>query len=215
MWKRLNLAVALAAFSPLALLLLGCGGGSGGDGTPQPGSLTIVSTPTLDGPVGSSLSLGTEPSQRPEVGDIAGGEYVHGLFSFDLGQIPAGAQVVSATMQLTSTSTTGDPAQALGGTMVIDHMNYGDSFPRELNDITDIPESGVALWDDVTAVGARAFNVTSQVTNDQIAGRSRSQFRMRGLISTNADGSVDLVSFAGGEDQNGNAPTLTIVFQTN
>jgi hypothetical protein len=199
----------------LALSLVACGGGGGGDGTPQQGSLTIASTPTLDGPVGSSLSLGTDPSQRPDVGDVAGGEFVHGLFSFDLGQIPAGAQIVSASMQLTSTSTTGNPASMMGGTMVIDHLSYGDSFPSELNDITVIHQSGVALWDDVTTVGPRAFNVTSQVQNDQTAGRTRSQFRMRGLVSTNADSSIDLVTFSGGEDLNGNEPILTIAFQTN
>ena len=115
------------------------------------------------------------------MGDVAGGDFVHGLFSFDLGQIPAGAQIVSASMQLTSTSTTGNPAPMMGGTMVIDHLSYGATFPSELNDITTIHQSGVALWDDVTTVGTRAFNVTSQVQNDVIGGRVRSQFRMRGL----------------------------------
>ncbi len=198
----------------LAFSLGACGGGGGGDGTPQPGSLAIPSTPTLDGPVGSSLALGTDSSQRPDVGDVAGGDFVHGLFSFDLGQIPPGAQIISATMQLTSTSTTGNPTLAMGGTMVIDHLSYGATFPSQLNEITTIHQSGVALWDNVTTVGTRAFNVTSQVQNDVIGGRVRSQFRMRGLNSTNGDNSVDLVSFAASEDQNGNAPVLTVAFST-
>jgi hypothetical protein len=195
------------------LLCVGCGGGGGdGDGTPT-SPLIITSTPTLDGPVGSSLSLGTDSSQRPDVGDIAGGEFVHSLFSFDISQLPAGAVIVSASMELTSTSTTGSP-ELLGGTMVIDHLEYGNSFPSQLNDITIIHQSGVALWDDVRTVGTRAFNVTSQVTSDQTAGRPRSQFRVRGLLTTNGDSSVDLLTFAGGESQLGNEPILTIAFQT-
>ena len=176
--------------------------------------MAILSTPDLDGPVGSVATLGTDSSQRPDVGDTAGSEHVHGLFSFDIGTIPAGAEIVSATMELTSIGTTGNPAQMMGGAMAIDHLRYANTFPTVLNDIVFIIQSGIALWDDIPALGARTIDVTNRVKIDRLAGRSRSQFRIRGLVSTDGDNQTDLVTFAGGEDQNGDAPILTVLFET-
>ena len=186
--------------------LLACGGG-GAAGPAALGDIVILSTPDLDGPV-SNPALGTASNQRPDVGQ-AGPDPVHGLFSFDLGQVPTGGFIVSATLKLSSIGITGNPAQRLGGMLVIDQLNYGAVFPSELDEITDIPQSGVALWDDITMLGPRTFDVTEQVRADRADGRTRSQYQVRGLIRSDG-AAIDLVTLAGAENQNGDEPILTI-----
>ena len=200
----LSTALALTA----SFSLLACGGG-GGAGPSQLGDIVILSTPDLDGPV-SNEAVGTAADQRPEVGQ-AGSDPVHGLFSFDLGQVPTGGFIVSATLKLSSIGITGSPGPRLGGMLVIDQLNYGAVFPTELDLITDIPQSGVALWDDITTLGPRTFDVTEQVRADRANGRTRSQYQVRGLIRSDG-AAIDLVTLAGAENRNGDEPVLTIRF---
>ena len=65
-------------------------------------------------------------------------------------------------------------------------------------------------------MGPRTFDVTAQVKIDHLAGRGRSQFRLRAPVDTDNDNQGDFVTFAGGEDPRiDDRPILKVVFETN
>lgn len=183
----------------LVPLLAACGGGGGGDDEEDAGgvlTLAIESTAALDGGItfngNASVNFGSSAS-TPLVGDGAfqagGGTLIYnGLWSFDLSGLPAGALVQSATLQLYQASSSGDPIDAFALAR-LDHVNFGGVFPttNSVNALT----LDFAQIADLNTNGAKQVDATTEVAADLLAGRTRSQFRMRMAIQTDNDGQSD------------------------
>lgn len=214
---------ALLLLPLFALLAVACGGGGGGDDN-QVQQLTLTSTANLDGAVvfnnvgstntGSSIFI-------PEVGDgifVASGGTLqrHGLWSFDISGLPAGATITGATLRLFQSGQAGNPDTAFVLAR-LDHVNYGAVFPTTFN-------AFVVLAADIDQVqnlnnpgGATNLDVATAVQADVGAARPRSQFRLRPAISTNNDAQADTAVFTDAENTANPAqlPMLIIEFTTN
>lgn len=215
-WILRRLApIALAG----ALLAAAACGGGGGDDNPGPTQLSIVSTPELDGTVSAG---GAAPASRsdlqPGVGDGifvvgSGTPQFQSFYSFDLSFVPAGGTVTSAVLSLFLRQTAGDP----DGMMVLirlDHVRFDDVFPA--TPLTpQVLEANFDQIDPTDVVGRRLIDVTAQVQADLDAGRTRSQFRLRGAITTNNDAVADVAFFTDGEDSQGSGelPFLDLVVE--
>lgn len=197
------LSTALAVLAPLGLV--GCGGGSGGAG---PVTIGILSTPALDGYV---LASGTVFNAQTllAAGDTASGEMARFFVSFPLGAIPPGAQIQSASLEMTQSNVQGTPYTDLGF-LVIDHMDYGASL--------DAPDFGLgalspafAVFSSTTALGLRTLDVTPQLEADIAALRTRSQYRCRFGADTDGNPDDDYVHFNANE-AGSEIPVLVVTY---
>src|SRR5688572_18138997 len=119
-----SLAAALALCASTVAVSCG-GGGGGGSGD----TLSIPATTALSGSV-DSLALYITPGGRPIVGDFftaaTGDEWgVRGFLSFDISSIPPTAVVVSATVRMTFSSSSGNGGATLDR-LLMDQVVYGD-----------------------------------------------------------------------------------------
>lgn len=223
--------LALAALLGSSLALAGCGGGGaegGDDGNeedpiiedpivpPVQTEYTIASTPELDGSARQNgVSNEGRSDVEPWVGDgpfvIGSGSNVFASFySFDLSSLPAGARIRSATMSLYNRAILGDP-QGMNVLVRVDHVRFGVIFPNApLGGTTE--QFNFAQLTDLNQLGRKNVDVTAQVQADLDAGRTRSQYRLRGAISTNNDPVADVMRLTDGEDSagTGELPLLII-----
>jgi hypothetical protein len=136
-----------------------------------------------------------------------------GFVSFDLSEVPAGADIQSANLRLYQTDTDGNP-YAVGGALKIDHLNYGDSLDNSdyssaaiLSSFATLTTNNVVEWKDA--------DVTSQVKDDIATGRSRSQFRIHFTTEVKGgDVTGDFAYFESAENDEGtgNTPQLVIKY---
>lgn len=207
---------ALVAMTGASLLLAGCGGGGGGDDEEQQLQLTALSQPDLDGVVfGDNQDIQSRPDLQPGVGDFAlttGASPARAVsyYSFDVSDIPAGATIKSATLSLFARDTLGNP-QGMMVLVRVDHVNYGANFPQTLLGATGL-DFNFATINDIGTIGRKEIDATAQLQADIDAGRSTSQFRLRGAIATNADNITDMAFLTDGEDSfgTGEVPMLII-----
>ena len=179
-----------------ALVFCACGGGGGGGDEDGAITLNIESTAALDGGIVRSANGVVNEANSgsvPLVGDGAfaasGGTLTYtGLWSFDLSELPAGAQIQSATLQLQVLSVAGDPAAAFALAR-IDHCNFGAVFPT--TDSVNVVEFNFATISDLNTTGPKPVDATAQVEADLTADRTRSQFRMRMAITSDNDAEAD------------------------
>jgi len=76
----------------------------------------LYSIAAEDGQVSRSGSIGSQPL----VGDTVSGVVIQGFFSFDISAIPKGASLTSATLDLATSDTFGDPFNVLGRLYIYD-----------------------------------------------------------------------------------------------
>jgi len=215
-----RLSFALAALA-LGLVLSACGGGGGGDGNedqPVQTEFTVISTPTLDGVVfGDNAAVQSRADLQPGVGDgqfivdeSAGAVRFVSYFSFDLSDLPPGATIRSATLSLFNRAIQDDP-QSMAILVRIDHVDFGAVFPTAILGATAL-DSNFAVIADINTLGRKNFGVGLQVQTDLDAGRTRSQYRLRGAIASDFDNVADLALLTDGEDSfgTGELPTLII-----
>lgn len=225
LFRSLSRFLALLVLATAALSLAACGGGSGdgnndADGVNDAGDdnnddnvdqqqtlFVITSTPELDGTTrGNGVSQEGRADVETAVGD---GPFVVGegsnrfqaYYSFDLSEIPANSTVTSATLSLFSRGTFGDP-EAMMVQIIVDHVNFGTLFPQA-------PLGGTTLTFDIVRIldlntqGRKDVDVTAQVQEDVDSIRTRSQYRLRGAITSNNDDVADVVLLTDGEDTGG------------
>lgn len=216
-------SLSLVALVSASVVLAGCGGGGGNDDDDDGGQnvgqlveMVVISTPELDGTVGlDPTNPQSRPDEQPGVGDggFAPGEprkTFQAFWSFDLSQIPAGARVRSARLSLYVRDTIGDPNTAIVLARM-DHVNYGATFPLTL--FPPVLEFDFDQINDLATVGRRELDVTAQVQADVAAGRSRSQYRMRGAIDNNLDANFDAVLLTDGEDSQGSGELPMLILE--
>ncbi len=204
----------------LSLLLPACGGGGGeGAAASGPGASTIVSNAAQDGYL-TAIDTTTSP-QRNVVNGIGVGDNdrfarrrsVRGFVSFDLGGLPPGARITSATLRVYQTSTVGSPYTKLGDIRA-DHVDYGGALDYGEFTTPFLGSSTVGVISRDASLGWKELDVTDRVIADLEAGRTRSQYRLRFLPLYSGDATNDWALFEDGEMSQGtsNAPLLAVEF---
>jgi len=200
----------------LGALLCACGSGGEPFGAPGTRTTTLVleSLGTRDGFVRSD-GYADVHGNGPGVGDLdhyANGTGLRMFFCFDLSELPAGAVLVGARLEVFTTGAQGQPYTDLGP-VVVDHVEYGDEL-----DASDYV--GHTLENDIGVLAAedqrayRLLEVAPQVQRDREAGRRFSQFRLRFLVDANLDGGADVVLVEDGERsrRTNNWPQLVLTY---
>ena len=218
---------ALPALLVASFALAACGGGGGGgdDDEFEDVSMSIVSSANRDGLLirhrdgdfSAALAL------SPFVGDAANTDnfsHYRALYTFDLSQIPADAEILSAELRITQRQGSGDPTGEFVHA-IVDHVNVQPGVEQIafngflINVVTGANGLPVPLTT-VNTPGLRTLDVTSEVADDIDSGRSASQYRIRTPFLGQAnDATYDFFAFFDG--QNGaNAdqmPTLEITYR--
>jgi hypothetical protein len=178
--------------------------------TPVIKTKTITSTVSLDG-FRSSNGGGNDSV------DVRAGRNIflvtRGFVSFDLSGIPAGSTITEATLRLYQYDTNGSP-YGVGGSLKVDHLNYGDALDNTdygmaalLSSFTTLTSNTVIEWKDA--------DVTDQVKDDVANGRSRSQYRIH-FTTENKGGDVtgDFAYFESAENTGGTGkkPQLVVKY---
>ena len=202
----------LTTLLSIALVTTGCGGG-GGTSPPAPVTVTILSTDELDGIVGSGgdFSLTGDVVQA---GDSTTNLGYRGFVSFELGVIPAGATVLTATLRLVQKKVTGDPYGSMGP-VLLDQVVYGNvlesgafarSFPQN---------QAFATLSTNATLEAKTVDATAPVQGDRASLRTQSQYRLRFAVESDLDTAFDLANFYSGNPVNpvDLRPTLTVTYQ--
>lgn len=214
-----------------ALLLAACGGTKGGNPQPQPGqpgqgqpvqrTVQIVSTDTRDGlVVDQGLAFA---AIEPSTGDLPNAvSRFRAVFTFDLSQIPQGARLVSARLNVYQREVRGlpydpDPIVGLGGRLLVDHIDTGGVFNNLGNDLWSryLVEQNIGVLSQDPQIEYKTLNVTTQVQADLTAARTTSQYRVYFPRVTNGDGVEDRAFFVDAEDTGatGNVPLLVITYE--
>lgn len=138
---------------------------------------------------------------------------IRGFVSFGIGDIPEGATIKKATLKLYQVQLLGNPFSA-GLRVMLDHLDYGDTFENADYNTPSISTSFATLSDSVGA-GWRTIDVTDQVRNDLENDRERSQYRLHMAVE-NTGGTItgDYVYFESQNNSLGtnNTPQLVVEY---
>lgn len=149
--------------------------------------------------------------------DVRAGRNVNlvtrGFVSFDIDEIPAGAQVTEATLKLYQVRVIGNP-YSVGGVLEVDHLTYGDTLDNNDYSMAALL-SGFATLSNNKNTGWKETQVTNAVKDDIANARSRSQFRIH--FETEVKGgdiAGDFTYFESADDSEGtgNTPQLIIKY---
>ena len=136
-----------------------------------------------------------------------------GFVSFDLSEIPSGVTIKEATLRLYQAKIIGNPYGA-GGSLKVDHLNYGDSFENSDYGLAALSSSFITLTSN-NAIEWKDAIVTDQIKDDLANARSRSQFRIHFQIeNTGGDVTGDFAYFEASENNmaTGNTPQLVVKY---
>jgi hypothetical protein len=206
----------------LALGFSGCGGGGADSGGPTgPGPAPVPVTLTL-----SSEAARDGWAEYGDYGESSGaalggtGDFIIGVhtrrqfFSFDLGVLPAGATIQSATLRLYQVRTSGTP-YATHGVVVVDHMDYGMLEGSDFDLPPLVANAGTLSTDAV--LEWKTLDVTALVQSDRAARSDRTQVRLRWSPSENDHDAIDdEAHFVDAEDITGSGfpPQLVLTYTT-
>ena len=99
----------------LALPLTACGNGTTDEVNP---SVNLASVATLQG----TLQQGSKVGEVPGAGDDNANAELRGFFGFDLSQVPAGVEILGATLVVDQWDVVGNPYGGLGP-VPLDHVD--------------------------------------------------------------------------------------------
>jgi hypothetical protein len=115
-----------------------------------------------------------------------------GFVSFDIGEIPANATIVKATLRLYQYSLLNDPYQALGA-LKIDHLDYGTTLENDDFNGGNVYSASFATFGTSYFPEWKNLDVTEQVKKDH-ATHTSSQFRLH--FTTEERGGPNLATFS-------------------
>lgn len=149
--------------------------------TPQVQEKTVAvnSDSNLDGYISSNGRI----VETPQAGESSPG--ARGFLSFDFSQVPANAQIVSATLSTDGAIATGDPF-SLGNLSLID-------FNFDTLDTSDYNGSGASIGS-MTSLSNNSFNVLDNVKN-RLNGNRRLQIKLQFDNATSENRTVDYLEF--------------------
>lgn len=158
-------------------------------------TVTLASDAALTGAVLSNGALHTGAGGDAVAGDGTDNLQRKGFFAFHLEDVPAGAEVESATLVATQLLTLGTPfanPPSGFGTLAIVHVE-ADALDAAAYGGAALDDVGVFSVDD--ADGERTADVAAAVADDLDAARPRSQYRLEFGVATDGDGSSDRTRF--------------------
>lgn len=204
----------LHAAATLFLACLACVGCGGGGGAEPPVTVTLVSSPTLDGTIGANGFLAVGGDVAPA--DVESPENTTGLrgfVSFDLATIPPGADIQAATLSLFQGSVVNDPYGTLGS-LFVDKVVYGNVLEAGAYSRSGPAVPSVPFLSDAT-LGTKSVDVTQQLASDMTAQRAQAQFRLRFTIELNSNGDSDQAIFrsAATAQTADQAPKLVVTYR--
>jgi hypothetical protein len=121
------------------------------------------------------------------------------FYSFDISIISPGNEIEEAFVHLYQANYSGDPYAELGS-VIVDHVDYGDSLTSDDYDSAALEENIGTLSDNLI-LEYKTLDVTTYVRTDYTAARQYSQFRLRFSVADgNDDGGNDYVNFTDYED---------------
>ncbi len=124
-------------------------------------------------------------------GDTNGNLGVRILVSFESPELPAGAEVVSATLSGEQTAASANIFNSLGGGLEAAHVRFA-----QLTSAYGAGSLGsTGVFTNSTADGTRSLAVTAAVQDDLADGADYSQFRLELPLATDSDGAYDTVQF--------------------
>lgn len=157
---------------------------------------TLASDAALTGAVLSNGTLNTGAGGEAVVGDGTDNLQRKGFFSFPLADLPAGiAGVEQATLDAYQYLTLGVPFSAPPaglGSVGLDHVEV-DALDGAAFNAAALAELGV--FSNAAAEGSRTMDVTANVADDIMSGRSHSQYRLEFSAATNNNGTTDRTRF--------------------
>lgn len=180
---------------------------------PEETTVTLTSLADLDGYVVAGQGSDSARGIRVGVATVQGDAQVYrGFMSFDLGSIPAGAEIQSAELSFFQAEVAGEPYLKLG-TLFVKHVDYGATldtgdFDGPAMDSMLLPAiSSPGQWYSVTD------NMAGWVESDLASGHARSQMRLQFLVEEGVSTS-DLVGLESGNNYfgTGNPPRLIITY---
>ena len=206
---RTHLSRVLILASATVLFVGGCGG-SGGGSEPSDPTITINSTPTVDGTVVDTFFASTG-SFALQVGDTGVDAKKRGFLRFSLAPIPTGATIVSVVLRVHQSVVHGTPYASLGD-VEVHHMRIGAAL--DLGDFgTPAVVAGTLSSD--PALEYKTLDVTTSVAADLAAALTDSDFRLvTSILDTDSDGVEDDTRWNDGEDTfgTGNVPHLVVAY---
>lgn len=150
--------------------------------------------------------------------DIRAGRNVNlvtrGFVSFDLSTLPAGAKIEKATLRLYQYNIAGNP-YGVGGSLKVDHLDYGDSLGNEDYSASSLSSSFATLTSNTT-LEWKDVDATDRLKNDRENNRSRSQYRLHFAIENiGGDATGDFTYFESQENTGGtgNLPQLVVNYR--
>ncbi|MCL5019701.1 MAG: DNRLRE domain-containing protein [Patescibacteria group bacterium] len=136
-----------------------------------------------------------------------------GFVSFDITEIPSGAKIQNATLRLYQVKIIGSP-YAVGGSIKVDHLTYGDSLDNSDYASSALSSSFVTLTGNATLEWKDA-EVTDKLKDDVANARSTSQYRIHFQTETvGGDVTGDFAYFEAKENTQGtgNTPQLVVKY---
>jgi hypothetical protein len=178
--------------------------------TPIIKTKTLTSTASLDGFESSNGGGNTTV-------DIRAGRNVNlvtrGFISFDLSSIPSASTITEATLRIYQVRTSGNP-YSMGGKLMVDSLNYGNSLENSDYGITAITTNLVTLTTN-PSIEWKDASVTEAVKKDLSEGRTKSQYRIHFETEVKGgDVAGDFSYFESADDSegSGNTPRLVIKY---
>ena len=135
------------------------------------------------------------------------------FLSFDITDIPEGVEIISSELRVFQTKTLGNPYK-VGGNLLIDHLNYGDSLDGS-DFSTPALLSNFEIFSDKPTTGWRKVDVTNQVINDLVSARPSTQFRIhfeKEIIGGDENGDFAYFESSENTQHSGNTPELVIEY---
>jgi hypothetical protein len=183
--------------------------------TTEPKNTTISSIASLDGFRSSNNGGNDSIEIRVRNGAMVGApEYelvTRGFVSFDISTLPDNATIVKATLRLYQYQVDGTPFTA-GGSIKIDHMDYGASLESADYDASAI-NANIATLTSNSGIEWKDAEVTNAVKKDIDEGHSKSQYRLHFATEEDGDGEVDTAYFySANSGHNTNPPQLVVSY---
>ena len=176
--------------------------------TPVSQTMTITSTATLDGWRASNGGFNT--TWYLQIGRNAT-LTERSFVSFDISSIPSGKTIDEVTLRLYQEEVVGTPYASLGS-LIVDHLDYGDSLGSEDLNASAI-SSNIGTLTSNASIEWKDLIVTNALKADISSGRSRSQYRLR--FATEATGVDAWARFESADNYTpatGNLPQLVVKY---
>jgi len=172
-------------------------------------TVTLNSTFGVDGFVTSGGSVVTWTQAM--AGDTVVDTGVRGFVSFDIGTLPSGSNIISATLRIYQEAVNGAPYTDLGN-LLVDHLDYGGTLVGA--DYNSAPiQANIGTLSTDAVIEFKTLDVTLRLQDDIDNTRTRSQYRLLFPIETDND-SVEDAAFFTSANIGGNTPELVVTYES-